>query len=63
MINNRNAYLREYNNWGDDSSMFLLYYVHLCDAVIDENIGLSSNNIPEIIDPVPSYIHVGGENI
>ena len=43
--NNRNAYPRKENNFGDYSSMVLLYDEHLDDAIIDGNIYLIKNII------------------
>ena len=57
---NRNAYPRGENNFGDDSSMVILDERNLCDTVIAENEYLVSNDITESRDSVLSYIHIGG---
>ena len=46
MIQNRNAYPRGYNSFGDDSSMFIKYDGNLCETTIVDNTDLISNNIP-----------------
>ena len=60
MIQNDKAYPREENNLGNDSGMILLDDGNFCDTTIAENIDLSSNNIPEIIDSVISSLCIGG---
>ena len=56
---NKNSYPREYNNFGFDSSMVLLYDGHLSDTIITEKIDLSWNKILESRDSFLSSIHIG----
>ena len=55
---NRNVYPRKENNFGDDSSMVLLYNEHLGDTIISENTDISENITLENRDLVLSYLHI-----
>ena len=56
---NRNDYPRKENNFGDDSSMVLLYDEHVGNTIVAGNTDLSGNLILEIRDLVLSYLHIG----
>ena len=45
--------------FGDESSLVILNYEHLCDTIISGNIYLIVNEILESRDLVLSYIHIG----
>ena len=57
---NINSYPKEDNNSGDDSSMVLMCESHVCDTIITDNTDLGSNNIPESMDLVLSFLHISG---
>ena len=57
---NRNAFPREGNSCGYDSSMIIIYDEKLCDTIIYGNRDLSGNKIMEIIYSVLSSFHICG---
>ena len=58
IIQNRNDYPREYNNYGDYYRMVLLCDGNLRDTVIPDNTYLSRNSILEIRYSNPSYLQI-----
>ena len=66
IINNRNFYPSKENNFGDDSSMVIIYDKHSGDTIISGNIDLSGNIIVEsrvlVLSSIRIGIHTGDAN-